>query len=117
MNRLRGPHACSIFALLAGITFLNMSFILAEFDALGLSMNSPLIQSIINSGIEEEKETSSESGEGDPAKEVHLFLQHTLNHYIILFQTGQQRNKALDNFSTHAGYKQNFSPPPEFTQS
>jgi hypothetical protein len=90
-----------------------MSFILAEIHALGLSKNSTLIQNIINSGIEEEKETSTENVEIDTGKEVHLFLQQALNHHLIIFQTGQQRNKALENLSLHSGYKENFSPPPE----
>ena len=55
MKFFRNALFSRIFALLAGITFLNMSFILAEFDALGMAKNVKIVQIIINSGIEEEK--------------------------------------------------------------
>jgi hypothetical protein len=87
-----------------------MSFILAEVDALGLSKNSTLIQNIINSGIEEEKET--EKGESEHGKEVFLFFE-ALHHQTVLFHVGELCNKSLNNLLLNSGYKKTFSPPPE----
>lgn len=63
MNLFRGKFTRRIITLLAGITFLNMSFILAEVAALGLSKNTILIQNILNAGIEEENGCDGESNE------------------------------------------------------
>ena len=94
-----------------------MSFILCEVDALGLNKNSTLIQNIINSGIEEEKETSTEKEGDSTANEIFLALQQNLNHHGILYLLGKQRNKHLDNQSPTSGYTQKFSPPPESSVS
>jgi hypothetical protein len=113
MKLFRNKVNRNLFTFFAGITFLNMSFILSEVDALGLSKNSTLIQNIINSGIEEEKETSTEKAGDHSTNEILLSLQENLNHHSILFFLGRQRNKHLDNQSPQSGYTRKFSPPPE----
>ena len=113
MKLFRNNLNRKLFTFLAGVTFLNMSFILSEVDALGLSKNSTLIQNIINTGIEEEKETSTEKPGDNSTNEILLSLQENLNHHSILYFLGQQRNKHLDNESPTSGYTRIFSPPPD----
>jgi hypothetical protein len=113
MNRLRKHFLRKLFTLLAGLTFLNMSFILAEIAMLGLKDKyNTLVQNIINAGLEEEKELGGETGESEFAKEVNL-IQHHLVQYRILFTKLEDQNKRLGRLSLCGGFLQRFSPPPE----
>jgi hypothetical protein len=113
MNLLRATKACRTFTLLAGIAFLNLSFILAEISALGLTKKyKSLVQMVTNAGLEEEKEAGgAETGESDIAG-VDL-MEENLAHHKILFLSAEQRNKVLQNQSIHPGHADIFSPPPD----
>jgi hypothetical protein len=113
MHLLRGNYTRRIFILLAGVAFLNLSFILAEISALGLAKKyKSLVQMVTNAGLEEEKEMGGgESGETDSA-EVDIIGQ-SLTHYKLLFSAATDRNKKPDNRSVHPGHTEKFSPPPD----
>lgn len=113
MHLLRGNYTRRIFILLAGIAFLNLSFILAEISALGLAKKyKSIVQLVTNSGLEEEKEMGGESGESDSAEEVDI-IGHSLTNYKLLFSATIDRNKKTDNQSVHPGHIEKFSPPPD----
>jgi hypothetical protein len=112
MNLLRGIFIRSVFILLAGIAFLNMSFILAEINALDLAKKyKSLVQMVINAGLEEEKEAGGEASETDSI-EVDL-IDGLLTHYEILLTSAKRRNKTLDRLALHPGHNETFSPPPD----
>jgi hypothetical protein len=113
MHLLRETKARRIFTLLAGIAFLNLSFILAEISALGLTKKyKSLVQMVTNAGLEEEKEAGGEAaGESDTAG-LDL-IEENLAHHKILFLSAEQRNKVLHNQSLHPGHADIFSPPPD----
>jgi hypothetical protein len=112
MHLLREKYTRRIFILLAGVAFLNLSFILAEISALGLAKKyKSLVQMVTNAGLEEEKEMGGECGESDSA-EVDIIGQ-SLTHYKLLFSAATDRNKKPDNRSVHPGHTEKFSPPPD----
>lgn len=114
MKLLRSVYTRQIFTFVAGITFLNMSFFLAEVVAFNIDKNSQLVQNFLNTGIEEEKETGEATGESDESvKELDLSIAEHLFHHKILFELGKKRNSILDNLTVEAGYLKKFSPPPE----
>lgn len=113
MKVFRHIFAKRIFTMIAGLTFLNMSFFLAEVVILGIDKNSSLVRNFVTSGFEEEKETSSESSEVDESK-VFLSLSENLFRHNILFISGSNRDKIFHNVMTDPGHKKIFSPPPEF---
>jgi hypothetical protein len=113
MNLFRNINARRLFSFLAGLTFLNMAFILAEIDALGISKQSTLIRTMMTSGIEEETE-SPENTEVDIFDEIDLSLHDSLKHNYLKLLAAQQKNRYFISLAISSGYRQNFSPPPEF---
>lgn len=114
MRHLRKKYIKSIFTLIAGMAFFNLSFVLAEFKILNIT-DSALVQCIINSGFEEETEHGTESSESDtPSFKglIELTYQNLLHHEILAI-AAQQRDKAIENQAVDPGYAQIFSPPPE----
>lgn len=103
------------FILLSGICFLNMTFLLAEISVLGLPDEyTSLVETLINSGLEEESEAGTESSEGEELfKEVFFDSDNNLTHHQHQYLAGQQREKILSNLSIHPGFLKRFSPPPE----
>lgn len=117
MKLLRTIFAKRIFTLIAGLTFMNMSFFLAEATLLGIDKNSSIVKNFINCGLEEEKETSESPETGDSVKEVLLSLEEHIFYHQIIFQTESHQNKVLSNLTTLDGHQQIFSPPPEIHTS
>jgi hypothetical protein len=114
MKLLRKTFTRKLFAILAGLTFLNMGFVIAEFDALGLSKQSALIQNLVNCGVEEEKETAPEGGEADDTfDEMDLSIHELMNHSVLIYELNQNQDLDHLNLSVEPGYHENFSPPPE----
>jgi hypothetical protein len=111
MKLFRKSYLMKLFVLLAGITFLNLSFILAELSAIGLGRSSAIVQNLINSGFEEEQESSSES-EGDSEIEFLLSLHQHQDHAIMLLSVAQA-STSLCCQDVHPGHLTTFSPPPE----
>jgi hypothetical protein len=110
MMLFRKSYVMKVFVLFAGITFLNLSFILAEFSAIGLGKDSAVIQNLINWGFEEEQESSSE-GETDSETEFLISPHH--DHAIILFAVTQSASSLRTQQDVRPGHLTNFSPPPE----
>jgi hypothetical protein len=112
MSIFRKSFLKTLFLILTGVTFLNMSFILAELQAVGVARDSAVVQNFINTGLEEEKETSSET-ETDSETEFLFSLHHHADHGIELY-TGSILKSTLDaHKDVHKGYLTRFSPPPE----
>jgi hypothetical protein len=103
-----------LMALMVAVTFLNMSFILAEVAILQLDKNCQLIQNLVKNGIEEEKENGGESNESDgKVKETDLSIEENLKHHGIVYINGQQRDKHLGNLTVSTGFTESFFTPPE----
>jgi hypothetical protein len=112
MHAFRNTFTRRLITFLAGLTFVNMGFIIAEVEALGLNKRSSLVQNIINTGAEEE-ESSPETSEDDAFTEIDLSLHDPFRHdEIILFNTSKRNHHTL-TISLSSGYYKNFSPPPE----
>ena len=112
MSIFRKSYFKTFFLLFTGITFLNMSFILAELQAIGIARDSAVIQNFINTGLEEEKETSSET-EGDPASEFLPSLHHDANFGIELYTISVLKSILNFNNDVRPGYLNSFYRPPE----
>lgn len=113
MIRLRKSILSKLFALLAGVTFLNMSFVLAELSALGFSRTSTLVQNFINTGFEEEKEGGESSEPDSTVKEIYFSTTENLQHHSIDFLSGSKRDRLLTNLTVEPGYFEIMYPPPE----
>jgi hypothetical protein len=114
MKKLRATYFRKVFALIAGIIFLNMSFIIAELSSIGIGKENTLLQNIMNSGFEEEEEGGPESSEADPLEdELYFSLVDCLYQDKIALLTALQFNKNLANNLFDSGYREIFSPPPE----
>jgi hypothetical protein len=112
MNAFRNNFIRRLITFLAGLTFVNMGFIIGEVEALGLNKRSSLVQNIINAGAEEE-ESAPETSDDDVFTEIDLSLHDPFRHDdIILLYTCKINHHALD-ISLSSGYPENFSPPPE----
>jgi hypothetical protein len=113
MKVLRLKYFRKIFALMAGITFLNMSFIIAELNSIGLGKNNSLLQNVLNSGLEEEEEGGSESSESDSIEtELYCAAQENFLYHNIV-TASRQYSKHRVNSLFDLGYREVFSPPPE----
>jgi len=113
MKSIRNHFLSRIIALIAGLAFLNMSFILAEvtfFDFGKSEVAKNIVKLLQNTGAEEERdgESSSESS----AKES-LAAQQVQIHSISSFVISIQLNRNLVNHYRHANHSLNFSPPPD----
>lgn len=114
MSSIRTLYVRLIFTLIAGVAFLNLSFVLAELKFLALE-NTALVQSLVNAGFEEETEHGTEGTESDNSfkETIEIAAHENLLHHEIVMVNGSQRNKAFSNISPDPGYKRKFSPPPE----
>ena len=102
-----------ILILLAGITFLNMGFILAEVSLLNLNKYYSVLDEVSTS-LEDEQETGSESPGNDSIEEEidlmnHFSYDHSLNLYFISLERKASFILEIVNFA----YREIFSPPPE----
>ncbi|HYG01994.1 MAG TPA: hypothetical protein VD927_06075 [Chryseosolibacter sp.] len=114
MRHLRKTYIKSVFTLVAGIAFFNLSFVLAEFKMLNIT-DSALVQSLINTGFEEETEHGNESSEADTSSVkglLELCYQNLIHHQILTI-AAQQRDKVIENMAVNAGYVKIISPPPD----
>ena len=117
MRRLREKTTRSIFLLITGLTFLNMSFFMAEISAVKSAFDKTAMENIVrmfNTSLsEEETETTSEHGG--------MFTQIDFlgeNLYHLRFE-----NKGISNilkthgyhFCPHPGFSQIESPPPDLS--
>jgi hypothetical protein len=102
-----------VVILISGLTFLNMSFILTELNALGLGKHSTLFQNIVNAGIEEEKETDS-CGEND-CLENEEYLSFNNDFSLKASVIELKKLKFIDHNCSlfDSGFQESFSPPPE----
>jgi len=104
------------FALLTGLLFLNLSFLLTELDMLGLdhknyALYTELVR-MISSGIEEEADNSS-GQVNEIQSDTHLFFQFNIT---ILSNNPLIASCKIHHKNDSDGllyYREIFSPPPE----
>lgn len=118
MEILRKPFIRFVFLFVTGITFVNLSFFMAEVVFLNLDKKDRTIQTIfciLNSGgFEEESEAPADSHEKlSDLKGVDLYFNHNLYHHQHLYLIAQQREGVLHTLILQEGFSKIFSPPPE----
>jgi len=104
------------FLVVTGITFLNMSFFLAEISMLKGSYNKNVLENIARmfSASLSEEETDSEGGEGSPPyKEVDLCQQH-YNHLRFEDSYLSTTLRSMNGLHMpHSGFQEIVTPPPD----
>ena len=118
MEILRKPLIRFVFLFVTGITFVNLSFFMAEVVFLNLDKKDRTIQTIfciLNSGgFEEESEAPADGHEKlSDLKGVDLYFNHNLYHHQHLYLIAQQREGVLHTLILREGFSKIFSPPPE----
>ena len=116
MNRFRNTTTRSIFLLITGITFLNMSFFLAEISALKSAYNKNMLENIARmfTASLSEEETDPGTTEGNVAVREFDFLEGNLYHLQFEDKGIAHILKELGSHSVpHSGYSQIFTPPPD----
>ena len=104
------------FLVVTGLTFLNMSFFMAEISMLKSSYNKNVLENIARmfSTSLSEEETDSEGGEGSPTyKEVDLCQQHS-NH--LRFEDSYMSSTLRSLNGLHmprSGFQKIVTPPPD----
>jgi hypothetical protein len=115
MNLVRKNLVVKAVALLTGLLFLNMSFLLAEIALLKVS-DSQVLENVtrlfLTGGLEEERD-------GDPQNEKDASLEDfIIPHPFIccqsLFSLLTKTTYSPEDLYPHANYSQTFSPPPDF---
>jgi hypothetical protein len=109
MKFCRTSFWVKLAVLISGITFLNMSFILSELDALGLKDNFKSAQTIVNNICEEEEGEPQEDGES----EMFLATYSDFSRLALTSIKSGHSNSLHDNPSVRSAHRKNFSPPPE----
>lgn len=106
-----------VFLLVTGVTFLNMSFFIAEVTLLNLSKDDAAIENVIKiliaGGFEEENETPDGQEKSFSMKEVDLFMSLNLYHHLHLYRIAQHRYCFKNTLVPLSGHIDIFSPPPE----
>ena len=113
MKVFRVKFVRDVMILIAGLTFLNMGFFLAEAAALKLK-NTKLLENIARSGFEEERDGGEEAPGGDTSEEeVDLMSNHYFFQQSISFEFLQQRKSMHNERFSHPHHLEIFCPPPE----
>ena len=113
----RQKYVKKVMIFVTGITFLNMSFFLAEVAALKLTKNKAMMENIARlisgAGFEEERDICGETSE-DSFSEVDLHNHHHgFNQHNALYLIAQRRGDLWNDQFSSSGYRETFSPPPE----
>jgi hypothetical protein len=118
MSRFRNHTTRSIFLLITGLTFLNMSFFMAEISALKTAYDKTAMENIARmftaSLSEEETETSSAENHGMAS---HIdFVEDNLHHLRFEDKGIHSILKAHGYHSCpHPGFSQIETPPPDLS--
>jgi hypothetical protein len=117
MRFFRNRFVAVCFLAIAGITFINMTFLLAEVSVLEKAYDKTTLENIarmISSSMAEEEQDASESSEGNQALQEMDFL-HSNHYHLKLEDTGV--SNILKIFGVHSnphpGYFSLFTPPPD----
>jgi hypothetical protein len=118
MNWFRNPYTQKPLLFFAGVFFLNMSFFLAEVSVLKLDHKNEMIGNIArlicNGGLEEEKECSSDSSEGNSTiKEIDFHISYLAGHSYVLLASLKLKKTASYYFFSNVFHTEIVSPPPE----
>jgi hypothetical protein len=114
MNAIRRHFLTKLTTFVAGLAFLNLSFVLAEVSYLNIEkgeLMENIAKLIFNTGFEEERdgETPNESG----IKEI-LIGQQVKIHGTSSYLISTHIKCILVNHYLHANYALIFTPPPDF---
>jgi hypothetical protein len=111
MKFFRLAYIREMMIVLTGVSFLNMGFFLAEVAVLELDKCSKLVENLVNTGFEEERE--SESGDSSEEKVVDLMNPHSTEHAVVLLYSLPEKKFISPDPLWDTHYLEEFSPPPE----
>lgn len=105
------------FVFVTGLTFLNMSFVIAEIAALRSAYNKSILENVARmistSMAEEETDMSGGAEHNHSLKEIDL-LDDNLYHLQFEGKGIANTLKAIRcEIDTHPGYCQRYAPPPD----
>jgi hypothetical protein len=117
MNVFRKSYLRNLLILLAGITFLNMGFVLAEVSLFDLGKYYAAADEV-SSSLEDEHESETESETSDSMEEEidlmnHFYLEQSFNIFFISLKKESTYIQQI----LHDTYQETFSPPPESSPS
>ena len=112
MQVLRSKIYRVSFVILAGLAFVNLSFILADMRMLDFNQDHPLYTVVSTLG-EEEQEQETPSGEKNSVKEVDVAAGQLSLYHASISEVAAHQNKHNGDLAIIAGHKRIFSPPPE----
>jgi hypothetical protein len=117
MKIFRARIVALSFIWVTTVTFLNMSFFVAEVAALKSEYNKEVLENIarlVSSSLAEEETDSEVPGSGHALKETDLLEGQW---YHLCFEAAGISNLLKvfgDNHGTHRGYYTIITPPPDF---
>lgn len=114
MIMLKNKTCLRIFSLLTGVTFLNMSFFLAEVCMLDIKdkqMIENVAHLVLNGGLEEERD--SQAPGGDTPLKVFSAGGGLRVHHSSLFLIASRVYQEWISHYLHADHSEKYSPPPD----
>jgi hypothetical protein len=117
MNFFRKSYLRNLLILMAGITFLNMGFVLAEVSLLELGKYYAAADEVSTS-MEDEQENGNESETNDSLEEEidlmnHFYREQSFNVFFISLR----KEAPFIQEILHQTFPETFSPPPEQSPS
>jgi hypothetical protein len=118
MNSFRKNNFSKVVALVTGLLFLNMSFLLTEIALLKVSDRQILenVARLISSGGFEEERDGDTQAEKDASIEDFI-IPHSSIREQLKFSLLSKEILCPEDLYPHANYSQTFSPPPDSFQS
>lgn len=114
MNTFRKHFFSKVAALVTGVIFLNMSFLLAEIALLKVS-DSQILENVVRlvsmGGLEEERDGDAQT-EKDASVEDFILPHASLSEHAKCSGSSKEI-QASESLYPHANYSQTFSPPPD----
>jgi hypothetical protein len=112
MRLCRIKNVSRVLAFIAGLAFLNLSFILVELAALDIKSDNPIVKNLTNNGFEEEKEAGGQSSEEDSSVKDDFVSFHS-QHLSHLFSLDSKNSGIMSNQPTDQGFKTIHLQPPK----
>jgi hypothetical protein len=117
MNIFRKSYLRNLLILLAGLTFLNMGFVLAEISLFDLGKYYAVADEV-SASLEDEQENESGSETSDSVEEEIDLMNHSYYEQSFnLFFISLQKQSPFIQEILHDTYRETFSPPPELNPS
>jgi hypothetical protein len=116
MNFFRKSYLKNLLILMAGITFLNMGFLLAEVSLLDLGKYYAAADEVSTS-LEDEQENTNESQTNDSEEEIDLMNHFYREQSFNIFFISLRKEAPYIQEILHQTFPETFSPPPELSPS